>query len=71
MLNQDQLRYQQESFIERIFVHKGNPLKLEIENFLVKSGKKELQGNIERELRSLKVSLQILDILRSKGQINY
>ena len=71
VLNQDQLRYQQESFIERIFVHKGNPLKLEIENFLVKSGKKELQGNIERELRSLKVSLQILDILRSKGQINY
>ena len=38
------LRYKQESFIERIFVHKDNPLKLEIRNFLEQHHPASLTG---------------------------
>ena len=33
-LSKDSLRYKQESLVERIFVHKENPLKLELQHFL-------------------------------------
>lgn len=71
ILNTDHLRYRQESLIERIFVHKGNPLKGEIEHFLRCTSGGICQRSVERELRSLKVALQVLDCLRSNGQINY
>ena len=70
-LNTDRLKYRQESLVERIFVHKGNPLKGEILNFLRCAGDRHCQSEVERELRSLKVSLQILEHLRETGQITY
>jgi predicted dehydrogenase len=64
-LTSNQLSYRQESIIERLFVHKGNPLKFEILHFL-----DHVRGNgdrgvgVERELRSLKISLDVLEQLR-------
>jgi predicted dehydrogenase len=71
VLTRDHLRYRQESLIERIFVHKGNPLKGEIEHFLRCVAGQSCADEVDRELRSLKVALAILDQLRAKGQIAY
>jgi predicted dehydrogenase len=64
------LRYRQESLIERIFVHKENPLKLEIRHLLdcVTQGATRVVS-VEKELRSLQVALQILDILDKDGLV--
>ena len=61
-LSTGSLRYKQESLVERIFVHKDNPLKLELKHFIDCA----TDGNprklaIENELNSLKIALQILD----------
>jgi predicted dehydrogenase len=64
------LRYKQESLIERIFVHKDNPLKLEIQHLLdcVSNGAPRVVS-VEEELRSLHVALQILEILEKDGLV--
>ena len=64
------LRYRQESLIERIFVHKENPLKLEICHLLdyVTQGATRVVS-VEKELRSLHVALQILEILEKDGLV--
>lgn len=64
------LRYKQESLIERIFVHKDNPLKLEIQHLLdcVMHGAPRVVS-VEEELRSLQVALQILEILEKDGLV--
>lgn len=62
-LTQEELRYRQEAFIERIFVHKDNPLKLEIRTLLQAASNglgSAVADNAERELRSLRLALQIL-----------
>ncbi|MBF0274158.1 MAG: Gfo/Idh/MocA family oxidoreductase [Nitrospinae bacterium] len=58
-LTPDTLKYQQESIIERIFVHKENALKLQLKNFTgrVREGFKPL--NPEKEVRSIKLALEI------------
>ena len=61
-MTREELKYRQESLIERIFVHKGNPLKLEIEHFLdcaMKGAERRITA--ESELRSLKIALRVLD----------
>ena len=64
------LRYRQESLIERIFVHKENPLKLEIQHLLDCISRRATRVvSAEKELRSLQVSLQILDILEKDGLV--
>jgi predicted dehydrogenase len=64
------LRYRQESLIERIFVHKENPLKLEIQHLLdCVSRRATREVSVEKELRSLQVALQILDILEKDGLV--
>lgn len=64
------LRYRQESLIERIFVHKENPLKLEIQHLLdCVSHRTTRVVSVEKELRSLQVALQILDILEKDGLV--
>jgi predicted dehydrogenase len=64
------LRYRQESLIERIFVHKENPLKLEIQHLLdCVSHRTTRVVSAEKELRSLQVALQILDILEKDGLV--
>jgi predicted dehydrogenase len=64
------LRYRQESLIERIFVHKENPLKLEIQHLLdCVSHRTTRVVSVDKELRSLQVALQILDILEKDGLV--
>ncbi len=61
------LKYRQESIVERVFIHKGNPLKFEIQHFLdnVTGANGRLIG-VERELRSFKVALQVAEMVRGK-----
>ena len=70
MVTRGALRYRQESLIERIFVHKENPLKLEIRHLLdyVTQGVNRVVS-VEKELRSLQVALQILEILEKDGLV--
>ncbi len=62
ILTKDSLRYKQESLIERIFVHKDNPLKLEIQHFLdcVKNGTPRKVA-VDNELYSLEIALGIME----------
>jgi predicted dehydrogenase len=61
--SQEVLRYKQESFIERIFVHKDNPLKLELAHFIdcIVNGNTPILSHRE-DLISLKTTLDILKI---------
>jgi len=60
-LSKDSLRYKQESMVERIFVHKDNPLKLEIKHFLDCSANgSPRKVAIDNELYSLEIALNIL-----------
>jgi predicted dehydrogenase len=64
-LSADQLRYRQESIVERVFVHKGNPLKFEIQHFLQHAmGDGDRMVSVEQELRSFKIALQVLAQVR-------
>jgi predicted dehydrogenase len=74
-LTKEELRYKQESFIERIFVHKENPLKLEIKHLIDcvtnhLNNKKENSASIERELHSLNVALEIIEKFK-KNRIEF
>jgi len=64
-LTRQELRYKQESFIERIFVHRENPLKLQLMHLIGcgANGDKRITS-VESELKSLKVALQVLERLR-------
>lgn len=64
------LHYRQESLIERIFVHKDNPLKLEVRHLIdcATNGAPRVVS-VEEELRSLRVALQILDLLEKDGLV--
>jgi predicted dehydrogenase len=68
-LSPGSLRYKQESLIERIFVHKDNPLKLELKHFIdcVENGS-QTKLAIKKELNSLKIALQILSQFKSGRQ---
>ena len=59
-----ELKYTQESFIERIFVHRENPLKLELRHLIdcVANGA-DRRTSVENELMSLRVALSVLDRL--------
>lgn len=60
-----ELKYRQESFIERIFVHRENPLKLQLEHLIkCRSNGDKRMISIENELKSLKVALQVLEKLQ-------
>jgi len=64
-LTANQLSYRQESIVERLFVHKGNPLKFEIEHFLKNAmAEGERLVSVDSVLRSLRVSLKVLRELR-------
>ena len=61
-LSAGSLRYKQESLVERIFVHKDNPLKLELKHFIdcARNGSPR-KLSVKNELNSLKIALQILN----------
>jgi predicted dehydrogenase len=64
------LRYRQESLIERIFVHKDNPLKLEIRHLIESATNGILRPvSVDEELRSLQVAIQILELLDKDGLV--
>ena len=68
-LSPGSLRYKQESLIERIFVHKDNPLKLELKHFIdcAENGS-QTKLAIKKELNSLQIALQILSQFKSGRQ---
>ncbi len=63
-LTKGSLRYKQESLIERIFVHKENPLKQELKHFIdcVQNGIPR-KVTVDSELYSLEIALDILSQL--------
>jgi len=67
----DELRYKQSSIIEQVFVHKENPLKLELME-LINCGLYHQCPivSVDRELKSLEIALEIEGILRDKGVIS-
>ncbi|MBI4651180.1 Gfo/Idh/MocA family oxidoreductase [Candidatus Desantisbacteria bacterium] len=70
ILSKEVMRYKQESFIERLFIHKDNPLKLEIVHFLDCVTKKAIPiVTGESDLRSLNIALQVEQLLRDQGVI--
>jgi predicted dehydrogenase len=69
ILNRESIRYRQESFVEHLFVHKENPLKLEILHLLnaVREGPRAetlVPPADHDDVRSLAVALAIEDMLR-------
>lgn len=64
-LGRGELRYKQEALIERIFVHKDNPLKLEIKHLLdCATHQASRLVSAEDELYSLQVTLEIIAMIR-------
>lgn len=61
VLSKEVLRYKQESFVERLFVHKDNPLKLEILHFLDCINGTPPLFSPQDDLKSLEVTLMVLD----------
>jgi hypothetical protein len=63
VLNRESIRYRQESFVEHLFVHKENPLKLEISHILKAVREAQRTGTVELveqdDVRSLAVALEI------------
>ena len=63
-LTKEKFQYKQESFIERLFVHKDNPLKLQLMHFIdcITNGTTPIFSG-EDDLKALEVALHILDKL--------
>ncbi|MBT5867334.1 MAG: Gfo/Idh/MocA family oxidoreductase [Nitrospinaceae bacterium] len=61
-MSKGSLRYKQESLVERIFVHKDNPLKLELQHFIdcAKNGSPRNVA-VNDEIYSLEIALNILE----------
>lgn len=69
-LGNHELHYKQESFVERLFVHRENPLKYEIQHFIDCSTNGVARSiSVEKELRSLKIALEIVEKF-NKSQAN-
>ncbi len=65
-LSPGELRYKQESLVERIFVHKDNPLKLELKHFIdCAANGSQRKLSVKKELDSLKIALQIVNHFKS------
>jgi predicted dehydrogenase len=68
ILNRESIRYRQESFVEHLFVHKENPLKLEILHALNAVREAQRTGRVDLsehdEIRSLAVALAIEEMIR-------
>lgn len=69
-LREGSLRYKQESLVERIFVHKDNPLKLETMHFLdcINNGSPRKVA-VDKELYSLEIALDIVEYIRRETGI--
>jgi predicted dehydrogenase len=71
ILNRESIRYRQESLVEHLFVHKENPLKLEISHLIAAVRERQRTGRVDLsehdDVRSLGVALAIEDML-AEGQ---
>jgi predicted dehydrogenase len=70
-LNRESIRYRQASFVEHLFVHKDNPLKLELQH-LIRAHERVRAGDSlvlpeEEDLRSLAMALEIERMIRDGG----
>jgi predicted dehydrogenase len=65
-IGSDQLKYSQEGMVERLFVYKDNPLKLEIENFIkaVKTGKDRTSP--QNDLAALDLTLKLEKLIHEE-----
>lgn len=65
-ISSDQMRYRQESTIERLFVYKDNPLKLEIENFVksIQSGKNLFDAT--KDIASLNITIKLEEMAENE-----
>jgi len=64
-----ELKYKNEYILERLFVYKDNPLKLEIKYFIDSIlGKKDRMVTVEHELMSLKIALHVDEFLMHKNK---
>jgi predicted dehydrogenase len=67
-LNRESIRYRQASFVEHLFVHKDNPLKLEVLHLIRAVRRARETGTVELaesdDLRSLAVALEIERMIR-------
>jgi predicted dehydrogenase len=73
-LNRQSIRYRQASFVERLFVHKDNPLKLEIRHLIGAARAAQDTGQADlaeaEDLRSLGVALEIERMIREgRGEV--
>lgn len=68
ILNRESIRYRQESFVEHLFVHKENPLKLEVLHLVNAVRQARLTGRTDLgdadDLRSLAVALEVERMIR-------
>ncbi len=71
VLNRESIRYKQAAFVEHLFVHKENPLKLEILHLLNAVREFGGTGRVDladgEDLRSLAIALEIEELIR-RGQ---
>src|SRR5499426_414419 len=68
--NRESIRYRQASFVEHLFVHKENPLKLEVLN-LVRAARRQAAGEPgelaeAEDIRSLAMALEIERLIRDR-----
>ena len=67
-VNRESIRYRQASFVEHLFVHKDNPLKLEIRHLISAARAAQATGQVElaeaEDLRSLAVAMEIERMIR-------
>ncbi len=63
IIGTEQLKYKQESLVERVFVYKDNPLKLEIEYFLNSIKNKTNQIHPEQNIMAIKLTFEIEKML--------
>lgn len=62
-LSREELKYREQAQVERLFVHKDNPLKLELRHFLRAVQAGGIVKDSEWELRSLDVALRVVQML--------
>jgi predicted dehydrogenase len=65
-IGKNELSYKQESTIERLFVYKDNPLKLEIENFVNAAITRKNLFDAKKDLEALRVTLKIEELVRKQ-----
>ena len=73
-VNREAIRYRQASFVEHLFVHKDNPLKLELRHLMAAARAAQATGRVElpegEDLRSLAVALEVERMIREgRGEI--